>query len=149
MKKTLALILLLALLLGACGEKQTARERVGEALGLDLSWAELMSENDTHGGFHGDGITIIQLRVGDISGFLEGKEGWHELPLDPEHPVYGYIIGSFPEDCDTGKWYFYDRHSKASDPYDSSQLNKRHSMNFTAAVYNSESGVLNYYEFDT
>lgn len=145
MKKLFALILLISLALCACGVAPTAQEKVGNALGIDLSAAELLSENDTHGGFHGDGETIIQLRVGDISTLINGKEGWHELPVDEDMlrltPQFG--------DIESGCWYFYDRHSKATDPYDYSAVNGRFSYNFSFAVYDSEAGLLNYYELDT
>ncbi len=145
MKKVLILMLALIMLLRACGDKQSTQEKLGEVLGVDLSAAEIMSENDTHGGFHGDGETIIQLRVGDISELIKDKPGWHETPMDDELLPFTMRFGEPRE----GYWYFFDRHHDAEDPYDPEPVNSRFSYNFTFAFYDPENGILNYYKLDT
>ena len=134
MKKLLAFIMLLCLLLGACGEKRSTQEKVGDALGLDLSGAKVMSESDTHGGFHGDGIEIIQLRVGDIPVDFENRAGWHKLPVSNDCPGWWLANGTIPEDVEDGYWYFYDRHREAGDRYDYSASLARYSYNYTLAI---------------
>ncbi len=145
MKKVLMLMLVLTLSLHACGAQQSTQKKLGDALGLDLSTAEIMSENDTHGGFHGDGETIIQLYVGDISELINGKNGWHEAPVADELLPYTLRFGELRD----GYWYFFDRHREAVDRYDPEPLSSRFSYNFTFAFYEPESGILNYYELDT
>lgn len=50
-------------------------------------------EQDTHGGFHGDGYTFMVIEFeDDISEQIEANAGWSELPLDEvtNMLVYGY-----------------------------------------------------------
>jgi len=62
MKRVLALILTLLLVLPACapdaGDSDARTlKRIGKALSLDLSAGTLERLENTHGGFHGDGRT--------------------------------------------------------------------------------------------
>lgn len=143
--KKLIFAFVIALLLCACGGEETRQEYVGGALGLDLSAAEMLGEDDSHGGFHGDGETIIVLRVDDLSSGILDKEGWHELPLPESLEAYGEKLGP----AESGYWYFFDRHEQASDPYDPSGVASRASRNFSLALYDPSTGLLSYYELDT
>lgn len=115
-------------------------------LGAELDGGKVTYYCDSHGGFHGDGITEVQ-----ISASLQApdSEYWHSLPLS-ENAARGLTHFGFeiPE-VENGYWFFCDRHSQSTDPADDSGLFSRHSYNFTLAVYDPAAGMLYYFEFDT
>ncbi len=145
MKKVIAAVLIAAIMLCACGNLPSTQDMVGKNLDLDLSMAEVIIESDTHGGFHGDGETVIQLRVGDISEQIKGKPGWNETPVADELLPYTLRFGA-PQDV---YWYFFDRHREAEDRYDPTAISGRFSYNYTFAFYEPESGILTFYKLDT
>ena len=76
----------------------------------------------------------------------------------------GYKIGDFKRqtveetdengdtiipDIQNGYYYFYDRHSESTEPYNDEDVLSRASFNFTLALYDSDNNVLYYVEFDT
>ena len=74
MKRFLTLMLLVLALLAGCGtgggEGRELR-RIGRALGVDVSGGTLARFEDSHGGFHGDGLTAAEV---ELDGLEEG--GW-------------------------------------------------------------------------
>ena len=156
MKKCLIFILFLTsllLLFPGC-RKADPLDALSEQLSLDLSGAEQLYEEDSHGGFHGDGESLTVLRLSAAPDFAQA-EGWSTLPLPKSlsQAVYGdgshqALLDGFPESED-GFYWFYDRHSGSTDPQDPSDLWKRPSFNFSLALYDSESQQLYYAEFDT
>ena len=176
MKQRKALWLLpaaaLLFLLCACG--QEPGEEAGRTLGVDLSRGTLTENRDTHGGFLGDGQTFLQLTFDQESAAALEEEisrakGWQPLPLSDElvrvvygeeyeegDTVYSYAPLAVGEDgeplfpqVERGSWFFLDRHSESTDPYDASQLYQRYSFNFTVALYDADSRTLYYFEMDT
>lgn len=157
--KRLCLILVAALLLWGCAARGPL-ERISEEVGLDVTAGEILSYEDSHGGFHGDGETVVQIAVSGLT--LPKDSHWHSLPLTPNvyaavygAPLYGFDSmgplfpeGSVPE-VKNGFWYFCDRHTDASDTADDRDLHSRSSWNFTVAVYDGDSGTLYYLELDT
>lgn len=130
-----------------------------ERLKLNLSGGTVVSELDTHGGFHGDGDTFVVITFPQtdwpaLEGEMTGPY-WHPLPLTDNlfKVTYSLALGKdgepfFPE-VSQGYYYFRDRHSESRDPADDSELFGRGSWNFTMAVYDSQTGTLYYYELDT
>lgn len=170
MKRVAALTgLLLALaVLSACASDGRTEgltlEELSQTLSVDLSQATVTEEEDTHGGFQGDGErwVVVSLEE-DVSSALE-EAGWQELPLPQplEAAVYGvteeaggqsisegpYFQREIPRISD-GYYFFRDRHSQAADPTDPSELLERASFNFTVALYDRDSQTLYYGELDT
>lgn len=162
------LVLCLIITSTACVSKtQTAQERVSAALGLELSSAEEVKFEDNHGGFHGDGAAFITLHITDPTFYqrLDSNPLWHSLPLDDPMTVllYGVTDGEgsygpyltdssgaplFPQ-VEKGYYFINDRHPTASVPYSSSAILGRSSLNLTAAVYDAETQLLYFCEFDT
>lgn len=149
-EKLICFALAASLLLTGCGSKSPA-EGIGDALGIDLTDAELVEYDDAHGGFHGDGYTFAVLeKPGDIGEELAREEGWKSLPF-PQ--TIGDLVaqtteGRIPQ-VENGAYFFYDRHSQAEDPYDPSQINSRSSWNYTLAVYDADTQTIYYFECDT
>lgn len=156
-----ATLFLLVLLLAGCGKNSRGSKAMEIADSLGIRESILMTLEDSHGGFHGDGDTFV---VFQAPGFQPGED-WQEFPL-PENlsiALWGGMVGDtqwgslltdengeplMPE-IDGGYYYFRDRHSKSTNPEDPSELLSRGSFNFTLAVYDADSETVYYFEKDT
>ena len=164
MKRMLAFFsaLLMAAQLAGCAPRPSAgvKGEFSRTLGVNLTDGHTVEEEDTHGGFLGDGdTTLILTFTGENRTALEEEiaetDGWKALPLTENlnQAVYeerfGDLFEDVPQDLTDGWYYFLDRHSEAEDPKDDSGLFGRGSFNFTLAIYDKGSGVLYCYEMDT
>lgn len=165
MKKIVLLLLMIFSLVG-CGKKDIQSD-ISDSLGIDVNKGTVLTDSDSHGGFHGDGMMFQQITFEDsmLSDEIKDNDSWKPLPLSQniEALVYGIeedtsSIGSYltDENGDTiipdiqnGYYYFYDRHSESTEPYNDKDVLNRASFNFTLAVYDSDNHVLYYVEFDT
>lgn len=127
MRKTiLALFCALFCALSACGGENGAEQelrRVEDALDLDLSGGTLERFEDSHGGFHGDGLTAAEVTVEGLVEELANAGGWRPLPMSNSAAQAIRL-------CEA-------------------QVYSRFSYNFTMAVYDSGNGRLYFYELDT
>ena len=155
MKRFLTLVLILYVLLYALpscevgGRKGNRLSRIERVLGVDLSAGTLIHFEDSHGGFHGDGLTAA---VVELSGLVEGLEdapGWKPLPMSVNAAQAVGLCGDEGASIEEGFYFLYDRHRESENPYDDTELCNRYSWNFTAAVYDSQNGRLYFYQFDT
>ena len=69
--------------------------------------------------------------------------------LETPEMTYGLYLEHEMPKVEKGYYFFYDRHSESSDPFDSSEVLDRSSLNFTVAVYDTETDKLYYAEMDT
>lgn len=139
---------------------------ISNTLGVDISDGTIISNIDTHGGFHGDGYIFVEMNFDDTAGenmaaHIAGINGWRSLPLSEnlQTVVYGkddgdVHYGPFIDDntipaVEHGYYYFYDRHSDSNNPKDDTDILKRYSFNFTIAIYDTDNNNLYYYELDT
>ena len=176
MKKQMILSIMaaLALLLSACGggSARSVQEEVAGAQGLVLAGGEVVLSWDDHGGFHGDGTAFAELKCSD-SGVLDQimeDSDWKAFPLDrtAQALVYGvteqtgteetgimvyqtgpYLTGEegdplVPE-IREGYYRLIDRHAKAGE----TDLLDRASLNFTLALYDTDTDTLYFCEMDT
>lgn len=164
MKTIRKLCLLLALCLPLAGCALLASCRVQDGLntlcadvGLNLADAQFRSDDDSHGGFHGDGVRLAVLHFDEAAdaALLDTVEGWSPLPLSDEldDMLYKQIEGIYPSDVriprvEHGYWYFRDRYS-AQSPDAEKPFTERYSYNFTAAVLDTDTNTLYYCEVDT
>lgn len=166
-----AYLLLFLLLLGltACGSEcsDNSLKEISRNLGTDVGGGEIVSQSDNHGGFHGDGTTVVEIQFTD-SAFAEQMEEngeWNALPLTENLTalVYGIhnedssigpmihggdCIPVIPE-IENGYYYFLDRHSQSTNPKDDSGVLDRASYNFTIAIFDTDQQILYYMELDT
>ena len=154
MKRFLTFVaVLLAVLYALSGGGRSGADRdlfrIGRALGLDLSAGTLLRIEDSHGGFHGDGLTRAEIELDGLSERLAGAPGWRVLPMSQNAARAVGVFGAEGAAAKEGWYYLYDRHSESSDPYDDTDLCSRASWNFTAAIYDSRQGRLYFYKFDT
>lgn len=145
----------------------TPQRKVSKALGINASSGKILSHIDTHGGFHGDGYTYTVLQFSDDSycDRIPTSAPWHSLPLSSSMQtiLYGTTKNSqitsplftddngnplFPK-IENGFYYFKDRHSKSTNPFDDSAIWNRYSYNFTIAVYDFDTRTLYFGMFDT
>jgi len=164
-------LLLFLLLLGVtgCGSERSGNTlmEIARSLGTDVSGGEIVSQSDSHGGFHGDGTTVVEIRLPDtaFTERIEENGEWNPLPLTENlaalvygrHTEEGSIgpmihggdgIPVIPE-MEHGYYYFLDRHSQSSNPKDDSGMLDRGSYNVTIAIFDSDQQILYYMELDT
>ena len=116
-------------------------------LGISLSGGTILSFEDTHGGFLGDGETFLTAAFAELPEWLED---WTPLPLTENLArVNSSLAADFFPDIQQGRYFFRDRHADSADPSDDSDLFSRASWNFSLAVYDAERNILYYYKLDT
>ena len=160
--------LALIVMTGCGAEKENSiSSEISKTIGVDVSVGEVISKSDSHGGFHGDGATVIEIQLNDtsISDQIKDNEDWNTLPLtenltalvygvQTESSSVGPMIHSgdgapvIPEVVN-GYYYFLDRHSQSTNPKDDSEVLNRASYNFTIAIFDTDQQTLYYMELDT
>lgn len=135
-----------------------ARKKAGRELGLDIpDSGEVQRRDDTHGGFHNDGETYIQIRFNEddrvVLEQIEASSEWTALPLPAELRTLGELMNEvwLPTDEELGEGYYWfrDRHSEAEDRSDYSAVRGRYSYNFTLAFYSIGEKTLCFCMLDT
>ncbi|MBO5328889.1 MAG: hypothetical protein J6B04_06925 [Clostridia bacterium] len=169
MRKLLSFLLILCIYsLTACTSTATEHEIISKDLGVDVSKGQVQIYRDDHGGFHGDGETYAKITFSDESFYnaIQNNAEWARLPLTQilTVVVYGGTLPngdsweSFIKDEDDkllipsisdGYYFFKDRHIESKSEKEDSPIFDRYSMNFTLAIYDSQSKVLYFYEIDT
>lgn len=155
-------VLLLFSLSGCCflNDFEEPAALVAREIGMELPRCTVIQAKDTHGGFLGDGDTLIILHFeGDARERLEKElaESWEALPLPQAlyHAIYEHRnLVPIPKDSaeegfpqiTSGYWYFEDRQSESNDL---SALHSRNSYNFTLVLYDRDTAKLYYIEVDT
>ena len=161
------MISLMLFTLTACGSEDPAEE-ISRALHIDVSAGEELSSSDTHGGFHGDGISCVALQFpnSQVADAIAANAAWTPLPLDETAQTLAYgvtredggeVFSAGPYLTDdsgdpllpgiaNGFYRLIDRHSDAGD---GQNLLERASLNVTLAVYDADSDTLYFCEMDT
>ena len=159
----------LVFFLSSCGRTDTM-DKKAEPLGIDVSPAEIISEEDDHGGFHGDGTTFLCFDCSgtDIAGQIRNGGNWTPFPLDDtvKALVYGIeiregdsLIGIGPylsdeenrpliPEIENGYYLLIDRQAEDGKATGADILH-RASLNFTLGIYDSDADILYYFELDT
>ncbi len=164
MKRCVALAVLLLFSLSGCcfflNDFEEPAALVARETGMELPRCAVIQATDTHGGFLGDGDTLIILHFeGEARERLERElaDAWEALPLPQSlyEVVYEHrnlvpiptdsAEEGFPQ-ITGGYWYFDDRQSESNDP---AALLSRNSCNFTLALYDCDTARLYYIEVDT
>ena len=132
-------------------------------MGFSKSEYTIVEEEDTHGGFLGDGYYHLILDCSSNAAKARSiVEDWTPLPLSPnlEYMMYGEEIGGISYDSylaeevhwpriEHGVYKFYDRFDSATDRSDDSELFRRSSYNFSIAMYDLDKDLLYYCRYDT
>lgn len=165
----LVLLLFLAALISARLAVPTPASEIAAELALVLPRStQAVAYTDTHGGIHGDGTAYAVLDLGEeltelVSGKLTEDESWHTLPLSDDMRIIFYGMtrmengvpttysAAVPEntvlpEIEHGYWRLIDRQEgKTGSIFDPS----RYSRNYTAAILDTDSGLLYYIAEDT
>ncbi len=166
MKKILLFILIIfVLLLGRCRYKSNdIRKNHVKLIGIKIpKEAETLELNDSHGGFHGDGVYYeeIQLEKEIVNEFASNaleKVGWRKLPMSKE--LHKLIFGERTVDYSYGgrgemipnyikHGIFYYKDKKTSSFSDDSVNLYDSSHNFIFSILDFETGKLYILEFDS
>lgn len=145
--KAIAIVAVIGVLFFACDAIDS------DYFGFKLTEFTIVEENDTHGGFHGDGTYNLILDCSENSNRAHGIiEDWKELPLSDNLNLVMY--SNFAKEANwptigNGVYKFIDRHSESDNKSDDTNLLRRHSFNFSIAVYDLDTDTLYYFEMDT
>ena len=159
MRKSLFALLLCGIVcLTACWAGGTGPR---EVMGFEKAHYRVVEEEDTHGGFHGDGCYYLILDCSsDPDTALDIARDWSPLPLSENLNLIMYggerggitYMYSFAEEA---HWpmiehgYYRFRDDQAKDPADDSGLLTRYSFNFEIAAYDTDSNMLYFFRMDT
>lgn len=86
LKKRTLCLLAAALLLTACKAESATFSTLSRQLGIQIPNGQILAEQDSHGGFHGDGETFIKMQFSEeeaesLTSEMKSSPGWHMLPL--------------------------------------------------------------------
>ena len=158
--KTITAVVTVCLMFACCnraGSEQTAY------FGFQASVFPVIDEKDTHGGFHGDGFYYLLLDCSEKTEEAKALiKDWKPLPLTENLQLimyggekngvsYGYYLAEkahWPV-INNGVYKFLDRYPDAVDEAEDRDLFNRNSYNFSVAVYDLDTNILYYFEFDT
>ena len=128
-----------------------------EFFGFDPDAFIVVDQQDSHGGFHGDGQLYLILDCSENP--EQARElvvDWKPFPLSDTLQLAMYADNGykFAEDAhwpviENGVYKFVDRNSESKNPSDDTQLLDRYSLNFTIAAYDLDTNTLYYFEIDT
>ena len=164
MKKTIFAILIcgvMVLEITGCKNK-TTDEYIKDKIDIDISFCTIEDEQDTPGGFHGDGDYVVKANCQEEQQkILSQLNGWNEFPLseniqlimyggERDDVTYSYNLAqkaNIPK-IDNGYYYFLNRHSDAVNEH-SDDIFDKYSFNFTLVLFDTDNSMFYYYEFDT
>ena len=146
----------------------TEEEIISEKIGRDISDGEITVFEDSHGGFHGDGSLYAEVSFYDSSFYNQVSREWKSLPLGEDLRIACYggtdknenscaphirdVEGNarIPQIKD-GYYYFIDNYTAehVTDRFDESEFLYRSSVNYTLAIYDSDTKILYVFEYDT
>lgn len=164
MKRKFAILLsfiVFAFAFTSCNSNEV-QNTVSEEIGIDVSSGSELSSSDTHGGFHGDGVSCTALQFSDdtVLEEIKNSSNWKEFPLDEtvQAIVYGisedtYSIGPYltddegnaiVPDIQNGYYLLIDRQIDQE-----MDILSRASFNLTVALYDTDTNILYICELDT
>lgn len=134
-----------------------AREMILEYLDLSGDYDTVEFFDDTHGGFHNDGETCIQLRyrIDPPQHQIRTSEDWQSLPASED--LQKLLQASVQHDenleqalaAENGYFWFTDRHTDAVDKRNAEAALARGSFNYVFAIYDADDATIYFFKVDT
>ena len=149
-------------ILTGCNYFQTTEEYIKNQIDIDISFCTIEDDQDKHSGFLGDGYSIIKANCSkDYQKLLKQLNHWNKFPLsenlqlvmyggERNGMIYAYHLAeeaNIPL-ISNGYYYFLNRNSNVKEK-DSDDLFSQYSFNFTLALYDIDTNLFYYYEYDT
>ncbi len=152
------------------GEVEAPKNYISENLGIDVSWGEVITNTRNHCP-NGDGTTYIFVKFSDdsITEQIDGNNLWCTFPLNDtvETLVYGKTSNGDFENGDFdiapyftsengeallpkishGYYRLIDRQTNTEDK--EKDILERYSLNITLAIYDSDTNILYFCEYDS
>ena len=149
-----------SLLLTSCGTGKYELRYFSEQLGVNLISGQILSYEDNHGGFLGDGFMLIVSKYSDdnVEAEIDRSEYFNQYPLSKNLSTFIYGeeegFGGFDSSLnipvfDNGYFYFYNRHSDAKYKNSDEDLFDTVSFNFTFILYDCDADLAYTCEYDT
>lgn len=149
--------------------KKQPLDDVSEALFVDVTDGTVLYTEDSHGGFHGDGLEYMQIQfsANDCLTDIENSPEWQPLPLpedvaavlhggEVEEGGYRVPLNSdaakepcMPRKVENGYYYFLDRYAQDYPSEANTPFLARFSWNFTLALYDTDTNILYYVKYDS
>lgn len=138
-------------------------KRISKSIGIKIPNSINIDYKDNHGGLNGDGETVAIIHFdaidADIISYqISNSNNWNQLPLSKnldrimyktESSKYNLSeLLSMPK-IENGYWFFNNRHHSSTDSKNDYNLFGQSSFNFTVAIYDIDTNILYYLEFDT
>ena len=150
----LIFIILFVILVNSLNKYVSTEDYLKDKINIDIKTCNVILDNNTHDGFHGDGYHIVKARCNND--FINQVNNWNELPLSTN--IHAFLYGddidgvtyvaenrSIPE-IENGYYYFIDRQNNLNSDI---KLFKKGSFNFTLAIFDIDTNIFYYYEYDT
>lgn len=152
-------VFLSSLLLTSCGSGRQELRHYTKLLNIDFSSGEVISYEDNHGGFLGDGFMLLITQYGNdtvedqikesdkfrsfplsknLHDFLYGEDDWGPFDLNLNVPEFN-----------NGYFYFYNRHVDATHKETDEDLFNTVSFNFSFILCNVDNDLAYICDYDT
>ena len=163
-KKIVVSIVTISIILTGCS-KNDILTSISKEIGVDISSEKILEEKDDHGGFCGDGIKIVKIKI-ENKQFISELESSSEWKPQISKAIQGFLYGLEEGDCEyrpfisdeddtpliptfSHAYYFIKNRNSDSRDLKGTELLEFPSANVTIAVYDTETSVLYYCEYDS
>lgn len=149
----------LSLLLTSCYDGKHELKYYTRTLGVDFISGEVVSYEDNHGGFLGDGFMLCVTKYSDnkVENKIKSSSEFKAYPLSKNLSIFlygeedegGFDFALTIPKFENGYFYFYNRHDDAKHKNSDEDLFDTVSFNFTFILYNCDSDLAYFCEYDT
>lgn len=166
-KKQIIIIIIIILIILFYRHSTEINRNISKDLGIKIPKSLEFQYKDTHGGFHGDGITLAKSNItqDNIQYILnKSKAEWNKIPMSKEINLrifggvenninYSYDLAKDLniEDIKSGYWIFLDRWGNKKEYTNGEELldSNRYSQNFSLGIIDSDNNIFYYIKFDS